>query len=335
MLENQTEALVCSKITSDLTGLNIGTVKTADLDKNSVRINIKAAALNFPDLLMSQGKYQNKPDLPFALGMEGAGIISEIGNNNSSFNKGDEVIFGGWGHGAIAKSIVLPEAMISLKPKDYSFAEAACFKTAYLTAYVGLIRRGELKSGEHLLVHGATGGVGMAAVQLGKLYGASVIATGTSDEKLSVVKKWGADHVINTNKNNKTDFKEEVKSLTEGNGADVIYDPVGGDVFDESIRCINWGGRLLVIGFAAGRIPNIPVNYPLIKGFSVIGVRAGEYGRRDPIKGNENIEIINDLAQSGKIKPYICKTFQFKESKEALIYLKERKLVGKVAILIN
>ena len=129
--------------------------------------------------------------------------------------------------------------------------------------------------------------------------------------------------------------QEEVKSLTEGNGADVIYDPVGGDVFDESIRCINWGGRLLVIGFAAGRIPNIPVNYPLIKGFSVIGVRAGEYGRRDPIKGKENIEIINDLAQSGKIKPYICKTFQFKESKEALIYLKERKLVGKVAILIN
>ena len=153
-----------------------------------------------------------------------------------------------------------------------------------MTAYVGLIRRGELKQGETLLVHGASGGVGMAAVQMGKLYGAKVIASGTSDEKLKIVKTWGADEIINTGLEGSVSFREEVKELTDGKGADVIYDPVGGDVFDESIRCINWGGRLLIIGFTSGRIPTVPVNYPLIKGFSVIGVRAGEFGRRDPEK---------------------------------------------------
>jgi NADPH2:quinone reductase len=335
MSSKETEALVCSKISEDLSDLNIGLIPVAVLDSNSVKISIKAAALNFPDLLMTQGKYQSKPNLPFALGMEGSGVISEIGDEVSCFKEGDEVVFGGWGHGAIAKSIVLPAGMVSLKPKNFSFAEAACYKTAYLTAYVGLIRRGELLMNENLLVHGATGGVGMAAVQLGKLYGANVIATGTSDQKLSVTKSWGADHVINTLSQGKTSFKESVKELTEGRGADVIYDPVGGDVFDESIRCINWGGRLLIIGFAGGRISSVPVNYPLIKGFSIIGVRAGEYGRKDPIKGKENIHIINELAEAGKIKPYICKEFEFEESKEALIYLQNRKLIGKVAILIS
>ena len=186
---------------------------------------------------------------------------------------------------------ILPEGLVSLKPKSLNFSEAASFKTAYLTAYVGLIRRGEIKQGEALLVHGASGGVGMAAVQMGKLYGARVIASGTSDEKLKIVKTWGADEIINTGLEGSVSFREEVKHLTDGKGADVIYDPVGGDVFDESIRCINWGGRLLIIGFTSGRIPTVPVNYPLIKGFSVIGVRAGEFGRRDPEKGKENNEL--------------------------------------------
>ena len=175
----------------------------------------------------------------------------------------------------------------------------------------------------------------MAAVELGKLYGARVIATGTSDEKLEIVKSWGADEIVNTLEAGKTSFREEVKELTNGNGADVIYDPVGGDVFDESIRCINWGGRLLVIGFAGGRISNLPVNYPLIKGFSVIGVRAGEYGRKNPDLGKENIDIINNLANEGKLKPHICKIFRFEHSLEALKYLKDRKLIGKVVISIS
>ena len=244
-------------------------------------------------------------------------------------------MFGSWGHGAIAKEIVLPESMLSQKPKSFSFEEAAAFKTVYLTAFVGLIRRGNLVEGENLLVHGATGGVGMAAVELGKLYGARVIATGTSNEKLEIVKSWGADEIVNTLEDGKTSFREEVKELTNGNGADVIYDPVGGDVFDESIRCINWGGRLLVIGFAGGRISNLPVNYPLIKGFSVIGVRAGEYGRKNPDLGKENIDIINNLANEGKLKPHICKIFSFEHSLKALKYLKDRKLIGKVVISIS
>ena len=335
MSEDLTEGFVCSNLSDDLSGLSFKEIPIEKVSKNFVKIDIKAASLNFPDLLMTQGKYQNKPELPFALGMEGSGVISQMGSNVKNYKIGDEVMFGGWGHGAIAKSIVVSESMISLKPESYSFEEAAAFKTAYLTAYVGLIRRGQLQRGETLLVHGASGGVGMAAVQLGKLYGAKVIATGTSDEKLEIVKTWGADEVLNIFENEKVSFKDRVKDLTNGKGADVIYDPVGGEVFDQSIRCINWGGRLLIIGFAGGTIPSLPVNYPLIKGFSVVGVRAGEFGRRDPVLGKENIDIINTLEDEDKVRPHICKVFNFKDSKEALEYLENRELIGKVVIRIN
>ena len=335
MSEDLTEGFVCSNLSDDLSGLSFKEIPIEKVSKNFVKIDIKAASLNFPDLLMTQGKYQNKPELPFALGMEGSGVISQMGSDVKNYKIGDEVMFGGWGHGAIAKSIVVSESMISLKPESYSFEEAAAFKTAYLTAYVGLIRRGQLQRGETLLVHGASGGVGMAAVQLGKLYGAKVIATGTSDEKLEIVKTWGADEVLNIFENEKVSFKDRVKDLTNGKGADVIYDPVGGEVFDQSIRCINWGGRLLIIGFAGGTIPTLPVNYPLIKGFSVVGVRAGEFGRRDPVLGKENIDIINSLADEDKVRPHICKVFNFKDSKEALDYLENRELIGKVVIRIN
>ena len=335
MSEDLTEGFVCSNLSDDLSGLSFKEIPIEKVSENFVKIDIKAASLNFPDLLMTQGKYQNKPELPFALGMEGSGVISQMGSDVKNYKIGDEVMFGGWGHGAIAKSIVVSESMISLKPESYSFEEAAAFKTAYLTAYVGLIRRGQLQRGETLLVHGASGGVGMAAVQLGKLYGAKVIATGTSDEKLEIVKTWGADEVLNIFENEKVSFKDRVKDLTNGKGADVIYDPVGGEVFDQSIRCINWGGRLLIIGFAGGTIPSLPVNYPLIKGFSVVGVRAGEFGRRDPVLGKENIDIINSLADEDKVRPYICKVFDFKDSREALEYLENRELIGKVVIRIN
>ena len=335
MSEDLTEGFVCSNLSDDLSGLSFKEIPIEKVSKNFVKIDIKAASLNFPDLLMTQGKYQNKPELPFALGMEGSGVISQMGSDVKNYKIGDEVMFGGWGHGAIAKSIVVSESMISLKPESYSFEEAAAFKTAYLTAYVGLIRRGQLQRGETLLVHGASGGVGMAAVQLGKLYGAKVIATGTSDEKLEIVKTWGADEVLNIFENEKVSFKDRVKDLTNGKGADVIYDPVGGEVFDQSIRCINWGGRLLIIGFAGGTIPTLPVNYPLIKGFSVVGVRAGEFGRRDPVLGKENIDIINTLADEDKVRPHICKVFDFKDSKEALEFLENRELIGKVVIRIN
>ena len=329
------KALVCSQITNDLSGVFLEKVDLPDPENQEILIKVKAASVNFPDLLMTQGKYQHKPTLPFILGMEGSGVVEQVGNRVSRFKVGDEVTFGSWGNGAFAEYVVVSESAAQFKSSSLNFEEAASFQTAYLTAYVSLVRRGELIKGENLLVHGATGGVGMAAVQLGHKMGANVIATGTSEDKLKNTLDWGASHYLLTHKEDTVSFREEVKELTEGKGADVIYDPVGGDVFDESIRCINWGGRILIVGFTSGRIPTAPVNMPLIKGFSIVGVRAGEFGRRDPVKGKENIEAVKKLADEGNLKPHICKTFKLEEAKDAIKFLSERKLVGKIAVVME
>ena len=329
------KALVCESLQEDLSGVFLKEINMPDISSNEILIRVKAASVNFPDLLMTQGKYQHKPSLPFVLGMEGSGIVEEIGSKVSKLKEGDEVTFGSWGNGAFSDYVIVPENGLQLKSKSLDFKEAASFQTAYMTAYVSLVRRGELQPGENLLVHGATGGVGMAAVQLGQKMGAKVIATGTSENKLKETLNWGASHFVLTHKEGGVSFRQEVKDLTEGKGADVIYDPVGGDVFDESIRCINWGGRILVVGFTSGRIPTAPVNMPLIKGFSIVGVRAGEFGRRDPVKGKENIEAVKKLADEGNLKPHICKTFKLEEAKEAIKFLSERKLVGKVAVVME
>ena len=331
----KTKALVCESLTEDLSGVTLKEIALPKISPQQILIRVKAASVNFPDLLMTQGKYQHKPDLPFVLGMEGAGVVEEIGSEVSKFKKGDEVTFGSWGNGAFSDYVVVPEDGLQLKSKSLSFEEAASFQTAYLTAYVSLVRRGNLVKEENLLVHGATGGVGMAAVQLGHKIGASVIATGTSEDKLKHTLGWGASHYLLTHKEDGVSFREEVKELTQGKGADVIYDPVGGDVFDESIRCINWGGRILIVGFTSGRIPTAPVNMPLIKGFSIVGVRAGEFGRRDPVKGKENIEAVKKLADQGNLKPHICKTFKLEDGKEAIKFLSERKLVGKIVVVME
>ena len=331
----KSKALVCESIEEDLSGVILKEIQLPELSQEEILIKVKAASVNFPDLLMTQGKYQHRPDLPFVLGMEGAGVVVEKGSRVTRFNIGDEVTFGSWGNGAFSDYALVSENGAQLKSKSLNFEEAASFQTAYLTAYVSLVRRGELQSGESLLVHGATGGVGMAAVQLGKKIGARVIATGTSEEKLKKTLDWGASHYVLTHKKDGVSFREEVKELTDGKGADVIYDPVGGDVFDESIRCINWGGRILIVGFTSGRIPTAPVNMPLIKGFSIVGVRAGEFGRRDPVKGKENIEAVKKLADEGDLKPHICKTFKLEEAKEAIQFLSERKVVGKIAVVME
>ena len=331
----KTTALVCETLTDDLSGVTLKELELPEILPKQLLIKVKAASVNFPDLLMTQGKYQHKPELPFILGMEGAGVVEEIGTEVSKFKKGDEVTFGSWGNGAFSDYVVVPEDGPQLKSKSLNFEEAASFQTAYLTAYVSLVRRGDLVKGENLLVHGATGGVGMAAVQLGHKMGANVIATGTSEAKLKSTLNWGASHYLLTHKEDSVSFREEVKELTQGKGADVIYDPVGGDVFDESIRCINWGGRILIVGFTSGRIPTAPVNMPLIKGFSIVGVRAGEFGRKDPVKGKENIDAVKKLADEGKLKPHICKTFKLEEGKEAIKFLSERKLVGKIAVVME
>ena len=315
-----------------MSGVSLVNKQVKEPGPKEVLVRVKASSVNFPDYLMTQGKYQHKPELPFGMGMEGSGIIEKLGSDVKDFNVSDEITFGALGQGAFSDYLILNERAIDIKPSNLSFSQAAAFQTAYLTAYVSLVRRGNLKQGENLLVHGATGGVGMAAVQLGKYLGAKVIATGTSEEKLNVTKEWGADHIVLTHKEGQVEFREEVKDLTNGLGADVIYDPVGGDVFDHSIRCINWGGRILIVGFASGRIPELPINMALIKGFSVIGVRAGEYGRKNPEAGIENNKAIRDICEKGHFNPYICKEFSLDKAKDAVQFLSQRKLVGKVVI---
>ena len=260
------------------------------------------------------------------------GIVKKTGNGVSKFKVGDEVTFGAMGKGAFSDFIVVDERAAELKPSNLTFEKAAAFQTAYLTAYVSLVCRGDLKKGETLLVHGSTGGVGMAAVQLGKYLGAKVIATGTSEEKLALTKEWGADQTVLTHKNGDVEFRQEVKDLTEGKGADVIYDPVGGDVLDESTRCINFDGRLLIIGFTSGRVASVPTNIPLIKGFSVMGVRAGEYGRQFPEKGAENLQIIWDWVREGKTRPHVHAELPLSQSVEGFRMLQQREVIGKLVI---
>jgi len=331
----QTKALVCSELSEDMSHVQIEVLTLSEPKDHEILIKVKAASVNFPDLLMTKGMYQHKPELPFILGMEGSGIVEKTGKLVTKVKEGDEVTFGAMGKGAFSEYVVVGENSVEVKPSNLNFSEAASFQTAYLTAYVSLVRRGNLLKGENLLVHGSTGGVGMAAVQLGKHLGATVIATGTSKEKLEHTLNWGADHTVLTHKEGVVEFRQEVKDLTKGKGADVIYDPVGGDVFDHSVRCINWGGRILVVGFASGRIPNIGINMPLIKGFSVIGVRAGEFGRRNPEKGIENNIAIRQLANKGLLKPYICKEFTLDEAKSSIQFLSERKLIGKVVVTMD
>lgn len=314
---------------------DIGSIQLVDVDlpppgAGEVRLKLKACSINFPDLLMIQGKYQFKPDLPFSPGMEGSGIVTAVGAGVDNVSVGDEVV-AGLRIGGFAEEVNASAAACRPIPKGMDFVKAAAYPAAYLTAYVALVVRGNLKAGETLLVHGSTGGVGLAAVDVGKLIGARVIATSASDEKLKTVKERGADHVLNVTQG----FREKVKELTDGKGADVIYDPVGGDVFDESVRCIAWNGRLLIIGFTSGRIPSVPVNMPLIKGFSVVGVRAGEYGRRDPEAGKENIKAIDSWASEGKIDPYVCATFPLEQAVDAMRMLQDRQAVGKVVLTMN
>lgn len=320
-------ALVCDTLTDDFSGLSLKDIPVPEAGKGEVLVRVSAASVNFPDLLMSQGKYQMKPELPFTQGMECAGIVEAVGEGVTEFAPGDRVV-GGNKTGAFAENAVLPVGGLSRVPETMELAEAAAYPAAYLTAYVALVRRANLQAGETLLVHGASGGVGMAAVDVGKLLGATVIATSASDKKLDTVLAHGADYVINVSQG----FRDKVKTLTAGRGADVIFDPVGGDVFDESVRCIAFDGRLLVVGFTSGRIPEVKVNMPLIKGFSVVGVRAGEYGRRFPQRGKENMEAIWKWAAEGKTRPRIHAELPLEEWREAYRLLTDREVVGKVVL---
>lgn len=300
-----------------------------------VSMRVRAAGVGFVEMLMIQGKYQLKPPLPFTPGGECAGEIIAVGDGVKSLKEGDKVMGGGSlgiGVGVYADEVTTPAANCRPLPGPFGYSEGAAFMSAYKTAHVALVARGALQPGETLLVHGAAGGVGLAAVELGKFLGARVIATGGSDEKLAVVKQKGADHVINYTKG---PFKDKVKALTGGRGADVIYDPVGGDVFDQSVRCIAPFGRLLIIGFTSGRIPTVPVNMPLIKQFSVVGVRAGEYGRMLPEGGRRSSEDLLKWANADRLHPHVHATFPFEGLIDAFDEIASRKVVGRIVLEVN
>jgi NADPH2:quinone reductase len=327
---------LCHKISDDISTIELQEVEIADLLDDEVQVQVKACAVNFPDILMIQGKYQFKPPLPFAPGGEFAGDIIAVGRNVTNFSQGDKVVTGAR-YGGFAEVVNVSAHSVKRIPPGLSYAKAASYQTAYLTAYVALTIRGNLQAGETLLVHGATGGVGMAAVDLGKQMGATVIATGGTDQKLAVVASRGADHVINYTLADGSlgGFREKVKELTGGKGADVIYDPVGGSVFDESMRCINFGGRLLTIGFTSGVWPKAAVNHILIKQIAVIGVRAGEIGRRNPELGLKNNAALYKLLEDGTIDPYVCAGFPLEDAVLAMKMLEERKVIGKVVVTMN
>lgn len=321
-------ALQVRELQPDHEGVGLVDLPIPDAGPGEVRVRVRAAAVNFPDLLMTRGAYQLKPDLPFVPGLEFSGEVDAVGAGVEGWSVGDAVV-GGNRFGAMAEFTVVPAASLRPKPTALGWDAAAAYPVAYLTAYVALVRCGRVEPGEWVLVHGAAGGVGLATVDLAKALGARVIAAASSADKRAALERlYAPDAVID----GAPGFRDAVKALTGGQGADVIVDPVGGDIFDESTRCIAFGGRLLVVGFASGRIPELSVNMPLIKGFSVVGVRAGEYGRRFPERGVENLAAIDALAADGKIRPHVHATLDLTDWRAGFAMLEERAVVGKVVL---
>lgn len=294
-------------------------------------ISTKACAVNFPDTLIIQGKYQFRPELPFSPGSDISGVVKAVGSEVSKFKVGDEV-FGVVPYGGFAEEVRAKPSMIFPKPPSMSFQIAASFLYAYGTSLHALKDRAKLKAGETLVVLGASGGVGLAAVDIGKMLGARVIAAASTAEKLEVCKQYGADELINYTDSN---LKEKIKELTGGKGADVIYDPVGGSYTEGAVRATAWGGRYLVVGFAAGQIPSLPLNLALLKGCSIVGVFWGRFTKENP-KGNmENGLQIMQWYSEGKIKPHICKTYPLSQAARALEDMMNRKVIGKVVVEVS
>jgi NADPH2:quinone reductase len=299
------------------------------LAPGQVRVAIHAAGINFPDILMVAGEYQLKPELPFIPGMEAAGEVTEVDGAAQAVAVGDKVIVK-LRHGGYADEAVVTPSQLTPLPSTFDYAEGATFLAAHGTAYHALVDRAQIKPGEVLLVHGAGGGVGLAAVELGRLLGAAVIAAASSEEKLAVAQARGADYLVLYGRE---PFRDAVKRITEGRGADVVYDPVGGEVFEQSLRCIAWGARLLVIGFTGG-IGLARTNLVLIKGASVLGVRAGEAARKNPALGVTRIKALGEWAEAGKIRPNISHRLPLEDFAKAMRLLMERKAIGRVALIM-
>jgi NADPH2:quinone reductase len=309
--------------------LQLETFASVPLAPGEVRVAVHAAGINFPDVLMAAGEYQLKPPLPFTPGVEAAGDVVEV-NGADGVAVGDRVIVK-MRHGAYADEAVVTASQLTPLPQAFDYAEGATFLAAHGTAYHALIDRGNVQSGEVLLVHGAGGGVGLAAVEMGKMLGATVIAAASSEEKLAVARARGADHLVLYGRE---PFRDAVKRITDGQGADVVFDPVGGEVFENSVRCIAWGARLLVIGFTGG-IGLARTNLLLIKGASVLGVRAGEAVRRNPALGEVRLKALLQWAEAGKIRPNVSHRLPLENYAEAMRLLIERKAIGRVALMMN
>ena len=289
-----------------------------------VAIDLEVRGISYTDLLMVAGRYQVKPELPFVVGGQAAGRVAEVGAGVEDFAPGDPVLAGG---GCIER-VVTPAERVTRLPDHVDLAAAASFGANYATALYAL-QRGRLQGGETLLVHGAAGGVGLAAVDVGKLMGARIIATAGTDEKLAVVGDMGADHLINY-----TDgFRDEVKAVTDGRGADVIYDPVGGDVFDESMRCIAPFGRILIVGFTGGRPALAKTNHLLIKDAEAIGFTIGALERHDPAWSERNRRVLLDWLAHGRIHPHISHRVPLSRTADALKLIENRQVIGKVVVV--
>lgn len=311
--------------------LAIGELPSPTPGAGEILVGVHACGLNFADTLMIQGKYQERPEFPFSPGLEVSGEVLETGPEVDHFAAGDRVI-ALCGHGGLAERVVVPSGNAVRLPQGMNFVTAAGFAVVYGTAHVGLERRARLQPGEVLLVHGAAGGVGLAAVEVGRQMGATVIATGSNEEKLALARAHGAQHAINHREEN---FRERVRALTDGRGADVIFDPVGGKVFDESVRCINWEGRILVVGFASGSISELPVNLTLVKNMSVVGVYWGAYRKRDSAVLQRSWQQLLEWLAAGALSPHISATYPLAQAPSALRSLMERRATGKVVVTVS
>jgi NADPH2:quinone reductase len=295
-----------------------------------VLVEIKAASLNFPDLLIVQNKYQFKPELPFVPGSEYAGTVQAVGEGVRQLQVGQNIACLS-GTGGFATHTIAKAALCMPLPAGFPFVDAAAFIMIYATSYHGLIDRAALQSGETVLVLGAAGGVGTSAIQIAKQAGARVIAAASTDEKCALCTRIGADATINYQRDN---LREAVKALTDGKGPDVVYDPVGGELTEPAFRSIAWRGRYLVIGFAAGPIPSLPLNLPLLKGASIVGVFWGEYARREPKANAAMMETLAGWYGNGTIKPVIDRTMPMSELQAAYTHMGSRGVMGKL-VMVN
>ena len=330
------KAIVCKEF-GPPSSLVFEDVDVPELKQNQILVDVHSAGVNFPDTLIIQDKYQVKPPLPFSPGGEISGTISAMGESVKGWNIGDEVI-GMIGHGGFREQVIASSMQIFKKPSNMDFTTASCFTLTYGTSHYALKDRAQLKEGETLLVLGAAGGVGISAIEIGKAIGAKVVAAASSDEKLEVCKEYGADEVINyggydlTDKDQIKQFRSDITKTSEGKGPDVIYDPVGGNFTEPALRSITWGGRLLVIGFASGSIPKIPLNLYLIKGCSAVGVFWGQFTMLEPQNHLANMEQLTKWHEEGKLKAPVTEVLPLEQAKDALEMMLARKAKGKIAL---